>query len=66
MSAKNDVRPNEQTSSRGTRLPDSVRIGRKSLHKDLEIEMEDPRCKSMFSRDAKVMEDPRYQNLRNW
>lgn len=35
----------EQTATRRQRKPDSVLIGCKSLPKDLEIEMEDPRCR---------------------
>jgi len=56
-----EVRNSEQTASRGPRKPDSVRIRCKSLPTDLEIEMNDPRCKIV----AMEMEDPRCKGLRN-
>jgi len=43
--SQDDVGNIEQTATRRQRKPDSVLIGCKSLPKDLEIEMEDPRCR---------------------
>jgi hypothetical protein len=69
------VRTIEQTASRRPRKSDSVRIGRMSLPKDLEgemedfrcyfvtMEMEDPRCKGLLGNAAIEMEDPRCKSM---